>query len=56
MDENIPMNANEIIEKLNLKSKNSFRKNYLNPAINIGLINLTIPDKPNSKNQSYYKK
>ena len=55
MDYNIPMSAFEIMEKLGLKSKNSFRKNYLNKALEKGLIKMTIPDKPTSKNQMYYK-
>ena len=41
--------------KLNIKSKNTLRKQYLNPAIKQGLIALTIPDKPNSSKQMYYK-
>lgn len=55
MDYNIPMTAFEIMEKLKLKSKDSFRKNYLNPALNNGLIKMTQPNKPTSKNQRYYK-
>lgn len=56
MDYNIPMSANEIMEKLNIKSKETFRDNYLNPSIELGLVKQTIPDKPTSKNQMYYKK
>ena len=41
--------------KLEIKSKDTFRNNYLNLAIKQGLVNLTIPDKPTSKNQMYYK-
>ena len=55
MDYNIPMSANEIMDKLGLKSKDSFRDNYLNPALENGLIKMTQPDKPTSKNQMYYK-
>ena len=55
MDYNIPMTALEIMEKLNLKSKDSFRDNYLRPALDNGLIKMTIPNKPTSKNQRYYK-
>ena len=55
MDANTPLTANEIIEKLQIKSKETLRNNYLDPAIKKGLINLTIPDKPTSKNQKYYK-
>ena len=55
MDYNIPMSAFEIMDKLGLKSKDSFRDNYLNPALENGLIKMTLPDKPTSKNQMYYK-
>ena len=47
------LNANEIMVKLGLKHKPTFRKNYLNPALDKGLIERTIPDKPRSKNQKY---
>ncbi len=46
---------NEIMRRLGLKSKETFRKNYLNPAIKLGLISMTIPDKPRSKNQRYIR-
>lgn len=49
------LSANEIMDKLNIKSKETLRNMYLDPAIKKGLINLTIPDKPTSKNQKYYK-
>ena len=55
MEANKPMTANEIMEKLSIKSKETLRGQYLNPAIKQGLVNLTIPDKPTSKNQMYYK-
>ena len=55
MDYNIPMSSVEIMNKLGLKSKDSFRKIYLNPALDKGLIKMTIEDKPTSKNQRYYK-
>lgn len=55
MEYNVPMTANEIMEKLGIKSKETLRTVYLDPAINEGLVALTIPDKPTSKNQMYYK-
>lgn len=55
MDDNIPMSAKQIMEKLKIKSKETFRANYLNPALNEGLVKMTVPDKPTSKNQMYYK-
>lgn len=56
MEYDVPYSANEIMYKLGLKSKESFRKNYMNPAIELGLAEMTLPDKPNSRNQKYMKK
>ena len=53
--ENYPMSAVEIMELLGLKSRDGFRKNYLAAALEAGLIGMTIPEKPTSKNQRYYK-
>ena len=43
----------EIINALGLKNKNNFRRRYLNPAVDAGLVEMTIPDKPNSRLQKY---
>lgn len=40
-------------DKLNLANRENFRKNYLQPALDNGLIELTIPEKPNSSKQKY---
>ena len=53
--ESYPQSATELMEKLNLKSRLGFRKNYLQPAIDAGLVGMTDPDKPTSKNQKYFK-
>ena len=55
METNNPLTANEIMVKLGIKSKETLRSQYLDPAIKQGLVGLTIPDKPTSKNQKYYK-
>ena len=55
MDGEVAMSSKELMAKLNLKSRMSFRNNYLLPAINNGLIKMTNPNKPTSKNQTYYK-
>ncbi len=36
---------------LNLSDRKSFRERYLKPALDFGLIEMTIPDKPNSRLQ-----
>ena len=43
------------MHSLGIKSKETLRSTYLDPAIKEGVIALTIPDKPTSKNQMYYK-
>lgn len=55
MDYDIPLSANEIMNRLGVKSKETLRNTYLNPAIENGLIRMILPDKPNSKNQKYIK-
>jgi hypothetical protein len=49
------MTAKELMTKLALKDRKSFRKNYLIPALTEKLIEMTIPDKPNSRLQKYKK-
>ena len=53
---NETMSAKELMDALGLSHRPTFRNNYLNPAIELGLIERTIPDKPNSRNQRYKKK
>lgn len=55
METGVAMPTSELMEKLDMKSRISFRDNYLNPALENGLIKMTNPDKPTSKNQMYYK-
>lgn len=55
MEYGVTMTSAQLMNKLKIKSRLSFRKNYLNPALENGLIKMTYPDKPTSKNQMYYK-
>lgn len=55
MEYDIPYTANALMERLGLHSREGFRRNYLRPALDMGLIRMTIPDKPNSRNQRYVK-
>jgi len=48
-----PLSSGELRKRLNLKHRPTFRKNYLHPAIEIGYIEMTIPEKPNSRLQKY---
>ena len=55
MEYDVPYTSNTLMDKMGLKSKEGFRRNYLRPAIDMNLICMTIPDKPNSRNQRYVK-
>ncbi len=50
-----PMSLFDLMERLKLKSRDGFRKNYIIPALEAGLIGMTEPDKPTSKKQKYFK-
>jgi ATP-dependent DNA helicase RecG len=43
----------ELMDSLNLKGRDNFEKLYLTPALGSKLIEMTIPDKPNSRLQKY---
>ena len=55
MEYGVPYTSLTLMGKLGLKSKEGFRRNYLRPALDMSLIRMSIPDKPNSKNQRYIK-
>jgi hypothetical protein len=50
---NGPLSALDCMAKLGLSHRPTFRKNYLNPALEAGLIERTIPEKPKSRLQKY---
>lgn len=56
METGIPYTGAQLMEKLGLKSRVSFRKTHLLPAIGQGLIQMLHPDKPSSRNQAYIKR
>lgn len=49
------LTTNEIMLRLGMTHKPTFRKNYLNPAIEMGLVEMTVPGKPRSRYQKYRK-
>lgn len=55
MEYEVPYSAQELLLRLKLKSKETLRRHYLHPALAQGLIRMSLPDKPQSKNQRYIK-
>ena len=55
MEYDVPYTSNTLMEKLGLNSREGFRKNYLRPALDLQMIEMTIPDNTNSRNQRYRK-
>ncbi len=47
------MSRGQLQEKLELKDRKHFRTIYLRPALDAGLIEMAVPDKPRSQNQCY---
>ena len=44
----------EIMDEFELDSRTSFRRKYLTPMLKNGVLKMTIPEKPSSKNQKYF--
>ena len=56
MEYNLPYTLTSLMELLGLKSKETIRRHYIHPALELNLIQMTIPDKPQSRNQRYIKR
>ena len=50
------LSTGELMQRLGLKNRAAFSRTYLKPALEQGLIQMTIPDKPNSSKQRYKRK
>ena len=46
----------ELMRRMGLRNRPAFVNGYLHPAMEQGLIEMTLPDKPSSKNQRYRRK
>lgn len=51
-----PQSAMELMQRLGITRRQTFRESYLKPALDRGLIAMTDPAHPNNRNQKYYKK
>lgn len=49
-----PKSVQEIMDEFDFDSRTSFRRKYLNPMLKNGVLKMTIPEKPSSKNQKYF--
>ena len=47
------MSRAELLAALLLTDRKNLRTSYLQPALDAGLIEMTLPDKPTSRNQRY---
>ena len=50
------LSLSEMLKRLGMKNRANFMKNWLQPTLEMGLIEQTIPEKPSSKNQRYRKR
>ena len=56
MEYDTPYTLASLMKLLGLKSKETIRRHYIHPALKLDLMQMTIPDKPQSRNQRYIKK
>jgi ATP-dependent DNA helicase RecG len=48
-----PLSKAEIAEHCGYKNTKNFTQKYLRPLLDSGMLKMTLPDKPKSKNQKY---
>ena len=46
-------NIFEIMQYIGYKNRTRFRRDYIKPLVEKGILRMTIPDKPTSRNQKY---
>ena len=51
----VPRTREEMQEYLNVSNRGYFRASILKPLLDSGKLEMTIPDKPNSRNQKYIR-
>ena len=52
----VPRSAQEILERLGLSNHSANRKRHIQTLVDIGVLEMTIPEKPNDRNQKYRKR
>ena len=51
----IPRTAQEILDRIGVSNQTRTRKKYIQPLLDLGVLEMTIPEKPNDRNQKYRK-
>lgn len=51
----VPRTRSELQELAGISGRKSFSEKYLKPLLKSGRLKMTVPDKPNSKNQKYVR-
>ena len=51
--EDAPLSTKELMGRVGITHRPTFRDNYLLPAIRLGFVEMTVPEKPNSSRQRY---
>lgn len=52
----IPRTAQEIMDRLGVYNQSRSRKKYIQPLVDMGVLEMTNPENPNASNQKYRKK
>ena len=52
----VPRSAKEILDRKGLYNQSRARKKYIQPLVEMGVLEMTIPENPNDRNQKYRKK
>ena len=51
----IPRSAKEILDRIGVSNQNRTRKKYIQPLVDMGVLEMTNPENPNASNQKYRK-
>ena len=52
----IPRTAKEILDRIGISNQSINRKRHILTLVELGVIEMTIPERPNDRNQKYKKK
>ena len=51
----VPRSAQEILDRVGVSNQNRTRKKYIQPLVEMGVLEMTNPENPNASNQKYRK-